>query len=152
MIDQRYPFKFKAWDTTGAAPRMVSWEELQGFNVGDVFIPPNREVRLLQYTGRDDRHKVEIYAGDVIGFFYDEMNGWKAFQVPDLSFGIDHLLQENGESTVYTFNHACWKCADTLEVFGSAYADPTLLTRAWEAINSCPADKEPFSALRKKVQ
>jgi hypothetical protein len=146
-----YPFKFRAWDTAGAAPRMVSWEELQECRAADVFIPPNKEVRILQYTGRVDRNNAEIYPGDIIGFFYDEMNGWKAFQVPDLSWGTDALLGEDGASTVYDFNYVAWRCASTLEVLGSHYAEPTLLTRAWEAIKSCPKDKEPFDVLRKKV-
>jgi uncharacterized phage protein (TIGR01671 family) len=65
-MNEMREIKFRAWDTTAGSGRMVFWEELNKYPCEAVFLPPNREVALMQYIGREDVNGEEVCEGDIV--------------------------------------------------------------------------------------
>ena len=91
---------------------------------GEIYVLPQMDIEVLQFTGLKDRNGKEIYEGDVIKLIYFKDGrkreiGKVVFLHYQASFGI--IDRDGNEYPLYR------NTATQIEIIGNIYEDPSLL-------------------------
>ena len=127
--------KFRAWYKTTQTMYQVAdieWtyrHEVSGVRcagVPDYF--PEKEVRLMQYTGLHDKNGKEIYEGDILRYhnFYLEPKDLFIVEWVDFSCSF-YLFRQNYILSHLPYEHLHSRNKDHYEVIGNIYENPKLL-------------------------
>lgn len=106
--------KFRAWDIV--RKRMLCNEDLWDIPYNEIFIhtPDQRALNLMQYTGLKDKNGKEIYEGDIVNYFRNEL--------AEVKF-INGCFAIESKHYIDCFN----EIVAEREVVGNIYENPELL-------------------------
>ena len=114
--------KFRGWDV--GFKEMESWESLLTSDVlPDVLQGLFPNLKLMQYTGLEDKNGVEIYEGDIVETVYngEVFAGVVVYDLSEVDFKVTDGKEKYGRNFQYLTGN------DENEVLGNIYENPELL-------------------------
>ena len=114
--------KFRGWDV--GFKEMESWESLLTSDVlPEVLQGLSPNLKLMQYTGLEDKNGVEIYEGDIVETVYngEVFAGVVVYDLSEVDFKVTDGKEKYGRNFQYLAGN------DENEVIGNIYENPELL-------------------------
>jgi uncharacterized phage protein (TIGR01671 family) len=113
------PLKLRVWDRTqhrfhygGACHKVRKHQWFFGMP-----IPHPDDCELMQFTGVIDHNGTEIYEGDVVAYYQNDIRAFSRIIFADGMFRLEHS----------TVDLQSWVDTSELEVIGNVHANPELL-------------------------
>jgi len=127
-MDKR-PIKFRAWNVI--TKTMIDLKKMTplalNMDTDGLFIPFSDGLPLMQFTGLKDSKKIDIYEGDIVRYYVEEMFfkgevvGWIEFDDSNGCFRVVHDSTSMGFCAIdISFSQ--------IEIIGNIYENPELLT------------------------
>ena len=111
--------KFRGWDV--GFKEMESWESLLTSDVlPEVLQGLSPNLKLMQYTGLEDKNGVEIYEGDIVETVYngEVFAGVVVYDLSEVDFKVTDGKEKYGRNFQYLTGN------DENEVLGNIYENP----------------------------
>ena len=87
----------------------------------DIVILPQKQIKIMQYTGLNDKNGKEIYEGDIVGFKWTKRLYVVTYRIYDASFILEN---DEWEEAIHLSLDK-----DDFEVFGNIHENPELLEK-----------------------
>ena len=117
--------KFRAWYKYGK--KMIDLYKITPLALADhngtmngLFLPFDKNINLMQYTNLKDSKGVEIYEGDIVRFWIDNIE-----EVSEVFFECGCFSVKTKNTDPYY--HPCLGVVEFVEIIGNLYENPELL-------------------------